>query len=632
MRRLTQKLIVTSFITFALVSARTTMAAEKSTDEGLLLSETSDNELVDMHYPTATEITAIAKKVSKSLNINFLWDTKIKGKIQIISPNPVPKDVAYELFMSALDTLGLATTKSGKLTKIINQKEVFLHHKIYKNGDTLPNSDKFITAYIPLKFADAKLLSTKFSRIANPKTILVLENNNAFILNGPSVIVEKIMTLIKFVDIKNLQTQFKIISLEHSSASYIADKINQLIISKKTQIDNSAFKVIAFDHLNSVGIVGNPQKITELKSIIKSMDLAQKDSTTPTSIKVRTLDYVNSKKISTSILSLLAAKKKSNTSSNFKIVAHEDTNSIVYTGNKADLDTVDYLIAKLDKPRKQVLIQLNILEINANHKFTMSSSMIAGASGKNDILTTWEPGSISGLATANATESIQNISSDSESSLANAFSSDFTIAAIANTGVNVLGLGTLSPGALINFIKTNDETRVISSPYLLTLNHEEAHLVVGQQFLYSSFDKKTNNQKIIKEPIELNLTITPNINTGENVVLDIELETSDIARITKDLPQINKRKTKQKLSVKNKQTSIIAGLSSNAESEIINGVPFLSKIPLIGRLFTNKVEMTNLKQIVIFLTPYIIDKDTDLSSIYKEKNEPFSKFLIKSQN
>ncbi|NDE14378.1 hypothetical protein EBZ80_05540 [bacterium] len=316
-----------------------------------------------------------------------------------------------------------------------------------------------------------------------------------------------------------------------------------------------------------------------------------------------------------------------------KITADEQSNSLLITGSRAAYNAINSIVRKLDVRRSQVFVEADILDINVDNRFKFGTSIFSGRGGQGNssVLTTWEASSLAPLVASQAAGS-QSTSAAAVEKVAGAFAEDMTIGVLAGNSVEVPGLGTFTPGALIKLIKTDSNTRVLSSPHILTANNEEAKITVGEKIFFKSaeFNAQTGVAipKVEKEDVDLTLSLKPNISNANYVTMKVDLESSTPQVDSQTgLPKINKRKTSQNLTVKNMQTVVVSGLVQSTEYETYRKIPLLGDIPIIGWLFRNSTIGSVRNNLVIFLTPHIIYGADDLAAVYQRKIKERDEFL-----
>ena len=606
----------------------------------------SDKKLMSFNYPELTDIQIIADEVARWTKKNFIWDHNVKGKIKIIAPEKMSPDDAYKTFLSALSMLGLSTIETGKIVKIMKTREGMKSNSpIYRPSQELPNSDELVTQVLPLKYIPAKWILASLSRFATPRSMIAVENTNTLIITDSAKKIERILDIISFLDVGSQQRRLKMIPVKYAIPSELAKKIKDFSAveaattsGKKSRKKKLSYKVAPFDAHGLLAIMAPPVMLKRLEKLAGSLDLAPKMELGEASIHLRPIEFADAKKLAAVLNALsLANRQKANAysknNSKLKITADEPSNSIIVAGTRKEFRDVDFIIQKLDKRRSQILIEADILEISDDHTFTVGSSVFAGSAGSTDIITAWQAKTMAPmiLASSDALSSSQGARAQQFTSATN---EGLSIGALAGKGVEVPGLGTITPGALIRLLKADADTRVLSSPYILTVDNEEANLTVGETIFFRSSETDslgTTRSNVEKENIDMSLTIHPKISSNNDLSLILMLDATELSGFSFGLPQVSKKKIKQSIVLQNGQTAVIAGLKNIIESETASKIPFFGDIPIIGHLFRNNVKVTKTKQLAIFLTPYVIHGASDLQRIYQDKQKETNFFLSNRQ-
>jgi general secretion pathway protein D len=391
--------------------------------------------------------------------------------------------------------------------------------------------------------------------------------------------------------------------------------------------------------------------------LVKKFDIKLDDPSAQSSIHVRPLDYADAKKLATTLSTLASDSSRTNTNrrspvkplaglakgndssvatlanigEGVKITADESSNSLLITGNRNAYDALNTIIRKLDVRRSQVFVEADILDLTSGNDFRFKTSIFggfAGPFGKGSAgLTGWqaaaaEPLILGDILASSATGAEAQLAA--ARSVAGAFSDNLRIGLLAGQSIEVPGLGKIKPSALIDILKGDNNTKVLSSPHILTSNNEEATVSVGRKIFFQSSEVNATTgasiPKLEKEDVDLTLKIKPNISHSEDVTLAIELDSNTLeATAIGAPPRIGKRKTKQMVTVKNHTTVVISGLKINTEAEAHKKVPLLGDIPIIGWLFRETSKLEEESSMAIFLTPHIVHGAADLSEIYHQK-------------
>jgi general secretion pathway protein D len=286
----------------------------------------------------------------------------------------------------------------------------------------------------------------------------------------------------------------------------------------------------------------------------------------------------------------------------------------------------------LDIRRSQVFVEADILDLSTDNRFNFGTSIFGGAkSGQNPVVTTWQGKGFAPLIAAQTTGSSTNSITNAQAA-AGTFAEDMTIGILSAKTVHVPGLGDFSPGALIKMIKSDANTRVLSSPHIMTADNEEAKIVVGEKVFFRSSEINpttgTALPKVEKEDVDLSLTLKPNISNSNYVTMKVDIDASSVdLDSSTGLPKVKKRKTGQTLTVKNGQTVVVSGLVKTTEVESFQKIPLLGDIPILGWLFRNSQTAHQTTNMMVFLTPHVVHGADDLASIYQSKIKERDEYL-----
>jgi general secretion pathway protein D len=637
-------------------------------------------ELVNMDFPELTDIKDIIKAVSLWTGKNVILDRNVNGKVQIISPEKVTKEEAYQAFLSALNILGLTTVETGKIIKILPVRTAVKGNlRTFLGSTWTPRTDEIITQIVPLKYIDAKKIQGTLSRIVTSNAMIAYEPTNTLIISDSGYKVRRVLDILELLDVQGQQPQVAIVPIKYSDAKSIADKVSQILQASneaKSKGSYLSYKVITDERSNSVIVFGPPRTIKDIRALVKKFDIQLEDATRQASIHVRPLDYADAKKLASTLSALASGGAQKNNlrpppvsmpastapknskvgigsgatsappdladlGDGVKITADESSNALLITGSRAAYEAVNSIIRKLDIRRSQVFVEADILDLGTTNNFKFDTSIFAGYGSPNGTgtktVTAWEGGPMgplvvagSGAAAGGAAGAAASAAAGKE--VASVFASDMTIGVLSGAKVAIPGLGTFSPGALIKMLKTDANTKVLSSPHILTSNNEEALITVGEKIFFQSAETSPTGitiPKVEKEDAELSLNIKPNISNSNYVTLKIDIEASSVGTIdpVTRLPSINKRQTKQIVTAKNGQTIVISGLVSHTQRETFKKIPLLGDIPIIGWLFRNSAIDNAESNLVIFLTPHVIHGADDLAAIYKTKVSERDEFL-----
>ena len=389
-------------------------------------------------------------------------------------------------------------------------------------------------------------------------------------------------------------------------------------------------QVIADERLNALMILVAKEDLPRVRRLVRDLDLPTPRGTS--SVHVVKLDNAVAEDLA-SVLSGLAEKGASDTkkgdpviSKNAKIVADKATNSLVVTAEPDEFAALREIIDQLDRPRKQVFVEALIMDVTTSKAQSLGVSWTAGG----DISSLKDDTVLFGGSNQGGFNSFFN----SDGSLADSLAapSGFSVG-VLSAPISIGGYEFFDLRAILQASKSDSDFNVISTPQLMTLDNEEASVVVAENipFVTTSNTDASNtdytSQSYEYKDVGITLKITPQINDRNSVRLKIYQEVSDVIQSTVSVgndvsvlaPTTRKRTAETAVEVKDGQTVVIAGLIEKTDTTGEKGVPGLSDIPGLGWLFKTKSTESGKTNLFIFLTPHIVDSPNDARSIYMRK-------------
>jgi general secretion pathway protein D len=626
-------------------------------------------DLVTIDFPEPTEIKDIIRAVAIWTGKNVILGKGVSGKVQMISPRRVTKEEAYQAFLSALNVLNLTTVETGKVIKIMPVRSAMKDNlQIYQGSGWAPQTDKLITQIVPLKYIDAKQVQATLSRIVSSNSIIAYSPTNTLIISDTGYKVRRILAIVELLDVQGQQPRLAIVPIRYGDAKDVSNKVSD-ILRTSGQVNKSsgmqAFKVSVDERSNSVIIFGPPRTIEEVKALVKKFDFPIDDPQNLSAIRVRFLDYADAKRLAGTLSSLAQGGSRTGRSrsigsmmppsvpnaarplagggdsaasvadlgDNVKITADDYSNALLITGSRAAYQALNTLIRKLDRRRAQIYVEADILDVNVSNGFLFDTSIFAGT-GKadgNKTIYGWEAGRMAPVMKAASGKATVE---DGMGAIG-ALGSDFSIGVLSGKKFNLPGIGEISPGALIKMVKTDSNTRVLSSPHLTTSNNEEAKIKVGGKLFYKTAVQSGvvglgSIEKVQYEDVDLTLKIKPNVSySGSYVTLKVDVEANE-GGIKEGLPDVNTRQSTQTVTLKDGQTAVISGLVKSRENEVYKKIPLLGDIPILGWLFRNTELTKQTTSLMIFITPHIVYGANDLARIYEDKVKERDELMAKA--
>lgn len=574
-----------------------------------------------------TDIQELIKFVAQATDTTIVVDPAVKGKVKVVSSKPVSRDELYELFLSILEVHGYTAVRSGGVVRVIQAKDARSSPVGVSDGDPGRTTDEYVTQVIRLEnISAAKLIPVLRPLVPQQAHMAAYSPSNAIIISDVSSNIDRIRGIIERMDRSAVQ-QTDIVKLRYAVAEDVVRMLDQLSKSeaKATGSTEPEVLLVADPRTNSVLINGDELERARLRTLVNHLDTPLEQSG---NVKVIYLEYADAKdtaevltKVMKNISQLEGADaKRPNGTQTSTIEADEGTNALIITAATDEMAALEAVIQRLDIRRAQVLVEAIIVEMNITDGqelglqwlFAQKDGFYGGNITEQD-----------GRAAAIGAAVLPADDNDAETN------DDFDIGALAGalagqSGLN-LGWGTLdedfSMTVILNALKTKANANILSTPSLLTLDNQEALITVGENvpFVTGSFTNTgTGNngatnpfQTIERENVGITLKVTPQINEGDSVVLDIEQEVSSISQngvVASDIIT-NERKIQTKVLASDGRVVVLGGLIKDDVQEAQQKVPILGDIPLLGRLFRSDRESVTKNNLLVFIRTTII-RDT----------------------
>ncbi|MBL1351735.1 MAG: type II secretion system secretin GspD [Zetaproteobacteria bacterium] len=566
------------------------------------------------------DIRAFIDFVAEFSHKNFLVDNRVKGNITLVSQTPMSEKEAYNVFLSVLEVNGFATVQAGSVIKIVpraesKQKAVPVHQ------GTAQSNDAMVTQVLRLKYANSQQLVALIRPLISPNSHLVAyPRGNMLLLTDSSSNIRRIQKILKLLDRKDA-VGVQLFTLQHASADKLAATLSKLYPSAPNS--PNGLKIMAQQPGNMLMIVGAPQKINEVASLIDRLDIAPESDSGR--LQVRYLKHGTAADIAKVITALIGGSSpktpgggKPLFAGDVKVVADKTTNALLITAGPSDMRAINHIIDKLDIRRRQVLIEALIVEVSANvaEQFGMEWR------GLGNLLSNKTQAFGGTSFTGQGGANINSVA-------ANPFNTGGGLAVGVMKGTVTFGGATfLNLGLLARALQAKDDTNILSTPNLLTMDNEEAEIIVGQNVPFITGKNSTQGglanpfQTIVRKDIGLTLRVKPQISEGDTVRLKLYQEISSIATNTgvqgTDLIT-NKRSIKTTILANDGQIIVLGGLLRDDKSTSVQRVPCLGSIPILGEPFkftNNSHRKTNL---MVFLKPHIIKSSSQIEALTNRK-------------
>lgn len=607
-----------------------------------LAAAQSSEEKITLNFVNA-DIESVVKAVGQITGKNFVIDPRVKGTVNIISSNPVSRDLVYQILLSALRLQGFAAIESQGFVKIVPEADAKQNASPTVGKNTRLSGDRIITQIYPLQYESAAQLLPVLRPLVSPNNMIAAyPNNNTLVITDYADNVRRIVKIIEAIDLPN-NSEIIAIKLRHASAVDLAQILTRLIPDAAPPTaagvaagPSSRLFVAADVRTNSLLVRSDsPALIVRVRSLIASLDAP---GAAAAGIQVVYLRNADATKIAEILRAILAGEVKNSTvplavpgagaiaapgatplvalppappGSGF-VQADAATNSLIIAAPEGVYNSLRAVIDQLDTRRAQVYIEALIAEVSSDKaaEFGFQFQNLSGLNSNDRRV----------IGGTNFGGSGRNII-DTAAALG-------TIGEGLNIGVirgrvTIPGIGeVLNLGVLARALESDADANILSTPNLLTMDNEEAKIVVGQNvpLITGSYAQAVGGgltgaavnpfQTIERRDVGLTLRVKPQVTEGGTVKLKIFQEVSNVQSDSSAGLITNKRSIDSTVLVEDGQIVVLGGLIQDDVKNDSDKVPLLGDIPLIGNLFKYESRRRTKTNLMVFLRPFVLREPT----------------------
>jgi len=588
------------------------------------------------------DLQVIARFVSDITGKNFIFDERVKGKITIIAASQISVSEAFNLFTSILELKGFTVIPSGvNAYKIIPASEVKQRGVSVTTGKK-PVNESYMARLIRLRYI-SPYDALRFIQpvVSKDGYVSAFEPGNFLLVIDSGLNMEKILSIIKIIDQSSLDEGPEIIPLKHAGVEDVVKVLNEGIGRKEQKVPQPfpprEAWAVADQRLNAVILFGDNVKKEKMKSLISLLDIPPPEIRS--TIHIYSLENADANelvKVLTDLMKGPEIRQKSTPAvpstafemaGSISITADNASNSLVIMASSSDYQDLSRIIQQLDKRRGQVFVEAMIAEVSIDQLLDLGSKWRATVKVKGEPVMIGGVGQVDQSTIGNI---ITGLTGLTLGGLANYFTVPQSFVPGATSDITVPGLA-----ALFSLSDFKGVVNVLSTPQILTSDNKEAEIMVGENVPFISTRERdisttgTVLTSIERKDVGITLRITPQINEGDYVKLEIYQEISAVVSESENItisvgPTTTKRATKTSVVLKDKQTVVIGGLLQEREEEQISKVPLLGDVPLLGWLFKYKSVVKKKTNLLVFLTPHVIRETASLERLTREKRLDFS--------
>jgi len=566
------------------------------------------------------DIKAFISQVANITGYSFVIDPRVKGKVTIISDTSMSKNEVYEMFQSVLGVHGFAAIPAGRVVKIVQQNDI-------KQEGGMPTavrsqkSEKLITQVIQIKDTPAlDLVPILRPMVAKYGHLAGVKSANALIITDHASNVRRIEKIIERLDGSGV-SELEVVQLEEAWVGDIVgiltsldpDKVSEGGKGKGVSGVAGRIRVVADERANRLIIQGEKSARDRVKELIATLDQPSKFSGKASVIR---LQHADAKEMAEMLKSLMGEVKdekgKTQVAGKVSIHADQGLNALVVRAEPSLMSEIKDIVSQLDIRRAQVLIEAAIVEVTGSidERIGVQGAVADTNDGDTPLLAT---------DFSDAGSSLSSLIAGIQTGVPS-ISSGLTLGGIGQDGDNEFAF-------LIQALESVNNTNLLSTPSIMTMDNQEAEIIVGQNvpFVTGSTSSTSNSNPfttIQREDIGTTLKVIPHVQDGKFVRLQVEQSTESVEPTAVEGQAdliTNKRSIKTQILAENGEIVMLGGLIRDAVQESQSKVPFLGDIPILGWLFRSSSEVQVKQNLIVFLKPTVVLSKEDNADIARRK-------------
>lgn len=630
-----------------------------------------DKENITLNFVNA-DIQSVIKTVGMITGKNFILDPRITGTFNIISENPISRDLVYPILLSALRLHGYAAVEEKGFVKIVPEADAKLSFSMTETvgakdaGDKSArvSGDKIITQVYPLQHESATQLLPVLRPLITPNNVIaVYPNSNTLVITDYAENVKRINKIISSIDVPS-QSEMHVMKLQYASAIDTSQLLMHLLPEATPTPGTTPKLSIAVDaHSNSLIVRSeNPSYLTRIRAMLKDLDTPAAAGGDIHVVYLRNADANKMAETLRGILSGDATKISplpaptlanaaatpgsvipavsnlpTTAAQSSTIQAYSATNSLVIVAPDNVYNALRTVIDQLDARRAQVYIEALVVEVtgNTSGEFGIQWQDFTGANASDT--------RVIGGTNFNTTKGSNIIAAATNiTGVGTGLNIGVVRGQLTLPGVNgkILNLGFLARA-----LESNGHANILSTPSLLTLDNEEAKIVVGQNvpFITGSFAQAAGVsgaavnpfQTIERKDVGLTLRVRPQVAEGGSIKLGIYQEVSSVDQTTLASSSgvtTNKRSLESTVLVDDGQIIVLGGLVQDNVQAVQDKVPLLGDIPLFGNLFRYESRTRTKTNLMVFLRPVVLHDAQASASLTGDRYEYIRNEQLQTQS
>lgn len=581
------------------------------------------------------DIHEFVSQVAEITGKTFIIDPRLKGNVTVMSNTRMDKDAIYALFLSVLRVHNFTATSSGNVIRI-QQNAMGKQTPGAQGSLSDVAAEELVTRVIAAQNVDSSELM-KILRPLIPQYghIAAVAQPNIVIISDHADNILRLTRIIRQIDVAD-EDEMHVLPMKEA---WVGNVVALLEKVAPDQIGRNAkgpqrIQLIANERNNTLIVKGKSRPVAEVLKLVSKLD---QPATATGSTQVIYLHHGEATKIAEILNGLVeksgGGKSESDGGTQLSIQADESLNALVIKADPSRIAEIKEIVASLDVRRAQVLIEAAIVEVSLEDRRNLGVEMAAvdGAGETVPLISTSLNGTISSL--------LGNIiGEDGEISPLSGLNS-VTSPTLAAAKIDA---NAISFGAVITALETNSDANLLSTPSIMTLDNQEAKIVVGSEVPFRTGSFTTSNDgasnpftTIQRQDVGLQLAVTPHVHDGSSVRMEVSQEVTNVVDSAVSDAGFSdvvtsKRTIDTTVLAENKQTIVLGGLIQDDITDTVRKVPLLGDVPVLGHLFRSTTKSRKKLNLLVFLRPTVIKTKEDASAVTDRKYQHIYEVEIES--
>jgi len=590
------------------------------------------------------EIDTVVRAMGQITGKNFLLDPRVKGTISISSVSPVSAELAYQILISSLRMKEFTHVEGKGVVKILPEADAKQHYsqtygKVVKSG-----GDQVVTQVYPLQHATAAQLVTVLRPLIAPNNaVSAYPGSNTLVITDYAENLKRLTQIIEAIDKPN-DAEFNVIKVKHLSAVELAQQLARLFADPSAApagqagAGGNALLIAADGRSNSLLVrTDNQGKLETLRAMVAQLDTPAAGMTNLQVVHLRNADAT---KLAETLRQLAAGEARANASvvtaagaaaavatsggNGVTILADAASNSLVINAPDHLYNSLRAVIDKLDAQRAQVFVEALIVEV------TSAKAAELGIQWQAPLLqNTGDFALVGGTNFGSGGNNLLGLSASIAAGTPTLPGKGLNLA--LGQMIKLNGKEITSLTALARLLEADSDANILSTPNLLTMDNEEAKIVIGQNvpFITGSYAQAASTgtgasvnpfQTIERKDVGLTLKVKPQVSEGGTIKLQIMQEVSNVSETINSAGIItNKRSIETSVLVGDGEAIVLGGLIQDDVQNGVDKVPGLGDLPLIGGLFRSETRKRTKTNLMVFLRPVVVRSPEALSRLTESR-------------